>query len=279
MPSLCGTHEENGLVVAVLTGFVPGAIDGWDWYVDELLAALAAPKAEAGALHTPLDSAERIGRLSARMCNALATSSPLIVGPRVTASLQGEYERGIELLAEAAQCTTGDVAESLAHRTARIRAAIEALAVASPVTAQPIHGDLHVGQMLRTTERLLINDFDGSPVAGSPDPLSLRSAMVDLASLVQSVDHVGRIAARRMPTHLDRIHEFIAAGTARTRDAFLTELDPALAPSPTELDAVLTGLCVVQELHELVYAARHLPRWMYVPHASLASMFPDEVIR
>jgi maltokinase len=38
---------------------------------------------------------------------------------------------------------------------------------------------------------------------------------------------------------------------------------------------LLPPLQVAQELHELVYAARHLPHWAYAPTATLCSLFAD----
>lgn len=269
VPPLYGAHVEQGRVVAVVTGFVVGALDGWDWYVDELLAALPS-----GSLVTPLATAERVGRLAATMSNALATPSSLIVEPFATASLGPEHRRGMALLDEALACTNGAVQEALAERSDRIASAIGALAETGEVPVQPTHGDLHVGQILRSGDRLLVNDFDGNPVGGSPDPRELRSVMVDLASLMQSIDHVGRIAVRRAPEHTDLIHEFIEAAVPRTRRSFLGELSPHLPPTAGEIEIALAGLSAIQELHELVYATRHLPRWAYVPHASLMAMFP-----
>jgi maltokinase len=269
MPPMLGVHVEDGRVVAVLTGFVSGALDGWDWYVDELLEAF-----ERESLVTPLATAERLGRLGGRMCNALATPSAFIAEPVSRGRFDHEHRRGTALLREASERATGDLAMVLAERAERIAAVIDALGDTAEAAIQPVHADFHVGQILRTGDRLVVNDFDGNPVGGSLDPLARRSAMVDVASLVQSVDHVGRIAARRVPHHDELIGEFIAAALPRTRDTFIATLERHLLPAEAEIDRVLDALCVMQELHEVVYAAKHLPRWAYVPMASLTAMFP-----
>jgi maltokinase len=44
--------------------------------------------------------------------------------------------------------------------------------------------------------------------------------------------------------------------------------------SPLLDERLLWPLRVAQELHEFVYAARHLPRWTYAPDGAICAMFP-----
>ena len=55
------------------------------------------------------------------------------------------------------------------------------------------------------------------------------------------------------------------AATAAVVDAY-----GEIAPVDTRL---LRPLRVIQELHELVYAATVLPSWSYVPEAALAALY------
>ena len=43
-------------------------------------------------------------------------------------------------------------------------------------------------------------------------------------------------------------------------------------------ETLLPALRAVQELHELVYAVRRLPRWAYAPTLALTAMFADQVL-
>ena len=92
--------------------------------------------------------------------------------------------------------------------------------------------------------------------------------MIDLASLLQSIDHVGRIVARRRPDGARAIDEFIGAGMRACRAAY-----EAIRPISATEERLLGPLRAIQELHEFVYAARSLPRWLYVPDAALSAMF------
>ena len=36
MPGYVGVDERDGMVHAIVTAYLPGALDGWDWYVDDV---------------------------------------------------------------------------------------------------------------------------------------------------------------------------------------------------------------------------------------------------
>lgn len=264
MPTFLGTAEEDGRVVAVLTAYVPGSRDGWEWYVDELDADL-----DAGDIGRSLTRAARVGTLAARLHRALATPSAVIPAPISRSGAAGEHRRGVALLDAALQLTVGDAGERLGALAPRIADDLDALATAGDVEVQPVHGDLHVGQLLRHADELLITDFDGDPVsadvAATVDGIDRRPSVVDLASLVQSVDHVARILARRRPERTAQLDDF-ATGAS-------TAVIWAYGAGARFAEELLRPLQVVQELHELVYAARHLPQWRYVPDAALAALY------
>jgi maltokinase len=143
-----------------------------------------------------------------------------------------------------------------------VRLALAPLENNDVLAAHRIHGDLHAGQFLRAADRLMITDFDGNPLAESAERRLPQSPLVDVASMVQSIDHVGRIVVkRRHPDRVADVDEFIAVAT----EAALTAYGPVDR-------TLLRALRVAQELHEFRYAATHLPRWMYVPAAALPAL-------
>jgi maltokinase len=268
MPAFFGVSEEDGRVVAVVTGYVAGALDGWDWYVDDLTADL-----DGGGFERSVATARRLGEIAGRLHAALAKPSVVLPAPVRPGAVDGEAVRGRRLLDDAKRLTDGSAGERLEVFAERIAADVAALDAVASVPVQPIHGDLHVGQMLRSGDEIVVNDFDGDPISVPPgigaevDGVERRSPMVDLASLVQSVDHVARVVAkRRRPELIDRLDAFIAVATAAVVDGYRS-----LAPVDATL---LRPLRVIQELHELVYAATVLPRWSYVPEAAIAALYP-----
>jgi maltokinase len=129
---------------------------------------------------------------------------------------------------------------------------------------QRIHGDLHAGQFLRAGDRLLVIDFDGDPMTASAERLVQQPVERDLAALLQSLDHVARVANKRRPGA--DVGEFVAAAIGAAERAYR---DRHIVD-----DRLLWPLRVAQELHEFAYAALHLPVWTYVPDAAMQALFP-----
>ena len=84
---------------------------------------------------------------------------------------------------------------------------------------QRIHGDLHVGQLLRTPTGVVAIDFEGDPTLPIEERRSLASPLQDLASLLLSLDHVAAAAARRRGFGAATAEAFAwSASGARPRD-------------------------------------------------------------
>jgi maltokinase len=174
------------------------------------------------------------------------------------------HAAAISTLDEALRLTEADPAarDLLAALGPRMRADIDSVPVDHAVPVQPVHGDLHVGQILEWSGGLAVIDFDGNPtLAGAANQLR-QPVERDIAQMTSSLDHVGRIVDQR--TGRNR-HHVVEEWVARTRGEFLAELDADVG--------LLTAFEVEQECRELVYAARHLPRWRYAPLATLAARY------
>lgn len=262
MPAFHGVDEVDRRVVALVTAFVPGSACGWDWYVELLTEELSS-----GRSTRAVGLASRLGALAARLHHALAVPSSVIPLPVGWADARREYERGVDALRIALNAPSGSADDSLLRRYDPVVSSIEALALDRIIDVQPIHGDLHVGRMLRTRDRILVTGFDDAPVDDVDGRAELRSPMVDLAVLVQSVDHVGRIVASRRPAMAPGAQEFIADAT----EALLASYG-RIAHIDVEL---LLALRTIRELRDYAYAARHLPKWLCVPTAALSSLHPQ----
>ncbi|MEO8475501.1 MAG: hypothetical protein ABI572_00435 [Actinomycetota bacterium] len=266
--------DGDEVLLASATAFLPGARDGWEWYLELLLAWLDDEIGETAAL----DPAREVGGLAARLHAALATPTSVLpdpvhmVGP---ATLEAWRARAEETLDEALALTDGPEGERLRVIEGRARAALDAMDDVPGTLAMRIHGDLHVGQLLRWEHGLAVTDFDGNPMAPAAARRALESPMRDLAALVRSVDHLGRIAQGRREGRDAEIERWIALTVAGVTEAYRETL--AAHDHPDLFDErLLRPFEVAQEAHELVYAARFLPRWRAVPDRAMAAMFPAE---
>ena len=248
MPTLVGVDERDGVVHAIVTNYLPGALDGWDWYVDDVEQWLAG----RGDLANLVDSARRMGGIAARLHGALEDLEPSAVDVGAVAAqamtdlrLATDRLDGFEWLDEQ---IVADVLRPLHD--------------AGPVHGHRIHGDLHAGQFLRAGEILVVTDFDGNPLRDLAGRARAQSPLVDVASLVQSIEHVGAIVVkRRRPDRADDVDRFASAATAAALDAY--------SAVHTIDQQLLLAFRVAQELHEYAYSIHHLPHWRYVADAAL----------
>ena len=248
MPAFLGVDERADVVYAIVTAYLPGALDGWEWFVDDVEAWLAG-RVDLADL---VDSARRMGGIAARLHAALEDLEPSTVEVGAVATqamtdlrLATDRLDGMEWLDER---LVADVVRPLHD--------------AGPVRGHRIHGDLHAGQFLRAGEILAVTDFDGNPLQDLGGRARAQSPLRDVASLVQSIEHVGAVVVkRRRPDRADDVDRFATAATAAALDAY-----SAVHTVDHEL---LLGFRVAQELHEYAYSIHHLPHWRYVADAAL----------
>jgi maltokinase len=149
------------------------------------------------------------------------------------------------------------------------RAVVKRSVRMAPGTTIPIHGDLHVGQFPRWRDGLAVPDLDGDPLgSGTLEGPPAK----DVASLVRSLDHVGRIVEERRGVS---VAAWIADASDQCLRSYRDEL--ALHDAMSLFDEeLLRPLRVAQEQHELVFAARCLPGWSYVPDRALPALLAEE---
>jgi len=193
------TPEGREVPVGTATRYLPRSRDGWGWckdLVDAAAGLVSAPvpagTPPAGIDLSPLELPARLGRLVGKLHVVLAT--PSSVDPEPTATVHAadvqNWQRRIRAVLEAGGDTAdGDPLEGLAGDVAAGR---------TRVLVQRVHGDLHVGRVLRWTRGLSVVGFDAAPavpyLAGAR---TLRPAAADVARLLGSLARVAREAARR----------------------------------------------------------------------------------
>ena len=270
MPAPLGTlvwrHAGGMAPLASMAAFLADARDGWEWYVGIVDRSLEDPSIDAVA------PAAALGALTARLHVGLATPTAVLPAPRAAAGNEmvagwgrdAEHDLGFALTA-----IDGEEGERLRRAAPSIREELARLPV-RPTTTIPIHGDLHVGQFLRWRDGLAVSDLDGDPLGiGALEGPPAR----DVASLVQSLDHVGRIVEQRRGVSLGA---WIADASEQCLRSYRDEL--ALRDAASLFDeTLLRPFRVAQELHEFVYSATYLPRWRYVPDRALAALLSESV--
>ncbi|WP_084961425.1 hypothetical protein [Thermoactinospora rubra] len=243
-------------LVALVTGFLPGARDGWEWCVEEAVAGR-------------VEFAAAVGGLAAGLHRALASfpgTAPGTAQPGLDAASRAEAA-----LREALELTGKDDEEDgawLATRAGAMRRELARLRDPAGSPAIRIHGDLHVGQILRWEGGYAVVDFDGNPTI--PDAAPYQPAARDVAQLTTSLEHVAQVAVKRRGLEPGRAREWAAEARERLLAAYRARARDLLD------ETLLRPFEVEQECRELIYAARHLPRWRYAPMGVLRTWYPEE---
>jgi maltose alpha-D-glucosyltransferase/alpha-amylase len=250
----------------VVTKYLPRALDGRQ----SLIAMLErGPDVEAAEL-PPLST--RMGRIAAALHVALATRSSVLaepVRPAPAAELTDWHERirnSIDRAALiAAEGTVPDLGRAFLARLSRLEADADALLEAAegePTTlVQRVHGDLHVGRILRWAGGLMITGFGDEPERDAVG-LGPQPAARDLARLMHSLDSVARQIDRQAdPQTAGRpggsrcTEEWLPAARERMVTAYRTEL--GVAGRPELLDRrLLAGFEAEHAAREVIEAAR-----------------------
>lgn len=252
-------------MVASIDEYLPGAVDGWTWAVDLITAATQARRPDVFTAATT-----EVGCLVAEMHAAL--SGTATVASRKDAARW--RDSALETLETV--CARDDSVSSRCARQhhSEIATSIDSLGTLAGTPVIEGHGDLHVGQILCSATRFVVIDFDGNPVLSAAQRVLPIPPALDVAGMVQSLTHAAVVARRYTrldPTDLARVEALGRAGFLAAYTDRLTELGQADSYDGRPLHA----LRLRQVLRETIYAADHLPRWMYVPDAALPSLLSE----
>lgn len=159
------------------------------------------------------------------------------IAQRLTANLE-DYVRRAPVLADVAP---------------RIRALYAALDAPGVTPVQRVHGDLHLGQTLKTPERWYLIDFEGEPAR----PLAQRRRpdhrLRDVAGMVRSLGYARAVGG------FDADWE--QARTAELLDGY-----------GASDDALLAAYIVDKAAYEVVYEANNRPDWVDIPLTAIRQL-------
>ncbi len=311
VPRLVGAlgYEGNGAettTLAVLQEFVPNQGDAWTAALARLsdyfaAAAGASNGEESGGdafARTLADAdaaeARRLGALTGQLHMALASSTePTLVPEEVRVEDVAAWREGMQAQLDRVLQTLASVHESLpaavrnqAHQVLesgpRLReslAALDALGSGS-VTKIRIHGDYHLGQVLKVGADFVILDFEGEPARPLAERRAKHCALKDVAGMLRSFAYAAQVglaaAAPEAPDERgrsERLAEWAARWEDGVRKAFLAgylaetrDRDASFLPADTDrLEAVLRVFELDKAVYELHYELNHRPAWVRVP--------------
>jgi maltose alpha-D-glucosyltransferase/alpha-amylase len=258
-----------------------------------------------------LDAARLLGQRTAEMHRALAPAATGL-SPEVAAAFAAEPTTAQDLAQDrnriAEQITTsftaleaalptlpGDVAalaQSLLDTRTQLDARIQTLAGEPSLYGwrTRIHGDYHLGQLLRSRTDFLIVDFEGEPAKPLASRRQKQSPLRDVAGMLRSFSYAARSAlltfSQRYPEKYATLERWATAWENAAGNAFLTGYNLTLAelnPSPSSQDTakarnnMLSALLLEKALYELLYELNNRPTWLSIPLSGLLTLTRSDI--
>ncbi|MFE9767708.1 maltokinase [Streptomyces sp. NPDC005808] len=236
------TSYPREATLGVLQPFLREADDGW---------TLALQSLASGRGFTA--EAYELGRATAEVHLALATAFPVDVP-----SLR-QNRRLAEGMSERLGAAARSVSE-LRPYAPGLQSAFDTLAALESAVrpAQRIHGDLHLGQVLRAGRQWSVIDFEGEPARPLAERRRVQSPIRDVAGMLRSFDYAALSRHPWRPEWAQHCREAFCAGYAAEADW-----------DPREEPELLRAYETDRAVYEVLYEARHRPDWLPVPMAAV----------
>lgn len=227
-PNVAGVRGHvvrGGATLALQQELIRGGEDGFDLAVADRLGDPAELGAAVRTVHDAL---------------AAAFGSETVPGARLRESLNAHLDALVPRAAQLAEHEGG-----LRELYSRIPD--------GDVEVQRIHGDLHLGQTLKTPERWYLIDFEGEPAR----PLAERRApdhrLRDVAGMVRSFGYA-------------------AAVGGKSREWEKWGVEKLLAGYGVGMDPILAAYVADKAAYEVVYEANNRPDWVRIPLEAIAAV-------
>jgi maltokinase len=166
-----------------------------------------------------------------------------------------------------------DVVPDLAEHRASLVERFDALVGVDAHTAQRIHGDLHLGQTLRTSLGWKLVDFEGEPVKDLPERRLPDSPWRDVAGMMRSFDYAARAVVRDLNGSEQeaaqtayRADEWVQRNTAAFLDGYVEQRGSALTSAELTM---ISAYVADKAVYEAVYETRNRPTWVDIPLEAL----------
>ncbi len=252
--------------LAMVSEFLGMATDGWDLAltsVRDLFAERDLYPEEVGGDFA--SESHRLGATVARVHAQLATGLPTDTwGPDDLKALAARMRARLDAAVD-------EVPDLAAHADALAGLLDQVGTSAGPVPVQRVHGDLHLGQTLRTFQGWRIIDFEGEPAKPLAERTTPDATVRDVAGMLRSFDY----AAQSQWADLLGDHQLATRATEwaqRNRDAFLNGYAEQAGTDPREQRTLLAAYEADKAVYEVVYEARNRPAWLPIPLRAVARL-------
>jgi maltokinase len=261
-------------VLAILSRYLRAASDGWSLAATSV-RDLYALYADGGTAHGLAGEAggdfageaERLGVATAQVHADLAEAfGRSELQPEAIRELAEQMFRRLDMAIAAVP--------ELARYADMIGDAFSGLAkLTEPVPAQRVHGDYHLGQVMRTQTGWVVLDFEGEPASPLAQRRARSSPLRDVAGMLRSFGYAAR---HQLLTHPERnsLIPVTSDWVRRNGEAFCAGYAEGGGLDPARNAVLLRALLLDKAVYEVIYEARNRPTWLAIPLESIAEMQP-----
>jgi maltokinase len=250
--------------LAILSRYLRLASDGWllaATSVRDLYASPAMSAADVGGDFA--GESRRLGIATAQIHADLAAAFDTDeLGAAAVSELTERMFRKLDLASAA-------VPELAKHADMIGEAYADFAKLKGPFPVQRVHGDYHLGQVLRTETGWVVLDFEGEPATPLAQRRARSSALRDVAGMLRSFDYAAR---HQLIGHPDQaaLNDVARDWVRRNTAAFCAGYAEGGGLDPAANRVLLRALLLDKAVYEVLYEARHRPSWLSIPLDSLA---------
>ena len=289
-------------VAGMLQEFFPGSTDAWSFTLEQARSYFAAP-IERDLDNPSVTDARTLGEITRDMHEALgcdeqdAAFAPEPVTPEDVERWAGRTQQWVrESLAmlDRQLRSPGFPSERAAEGRALVGRAQHYVGWIDEIVDSVgddlgeqirIHGDYHLGQVLRTASATFeVIDFEGEPSRSLAERRERASPLRDVAGMLRSYSYAAATLAMSVEGKVDpRTREIRSARWERdVRGAFLqgylragrSDDEPEILPTDEQHIRQLVALFETEKaFYELTYELNNRPAWAWIPMRGIAKLF------
>ncbi len=308
----------DATTTAMLQGLVSNEGDGWAWTLEELsryyesVASCPPPKdqgrlprfGDEGTVPEEakdragfyLNAAALLGQRTAEMHLAMATETDdeafaaeaftaedlavdaKRIDAQVTLTLNA-LKAGMQAMKD---LTADDAATILSRRIELFSRAHAITTGAATGKRIRIHGDYHLGQILRSKNDFVILDFEGEPARTLEERRRKQCPLKDVAGMLRSFSYAAYSGldqyAQRHPDSARSLEPWAKLWQNAVSTAFLLAYretmaaKPGLLPETAQAESLLNAYLLEKALYELLYELNNRPGWVRIPLAGILGL-------
>ncbi len=296
-----GEHHTD---LAIVQGFAANEGDGWVWTTDELeryyeaAAHMTLPSTVESArdhVGAYLEGASVLGRRTAELHLALAASNDPAFAPEpftakeidaVGARMREEIAQAFTLLKATLSRLPDNSIEMAGLALGRQKRITDRLTL--PWQGRDygkrtrIHGDYHLGQVLRTKNDFVILDFEGEPARPLEQRRAKYTPLRDVAGMLRSFSYAANSTlmayTTRHPDDMASLEPWARLWEQTVGTEFLnayreTAASGRILPEADDDFRRVLDACVIEKtIYELTYELNNRPNWIRIPLAGILAL-------